>query len=286
MKIAILPNPYCDKQFRCAKNVYTILQENGAEVSMCLPFGITLENDPPEWMTLEDRETALSGADVMICLGGDGTILHAAKVSLERNLPILGINIGTLGFMAELEAGDLTLLANLCRGDYRLETRMLLDVTVLSGGKPVFSDFGLNDAVISKGAISRELHVTARSNGTDLLSYSGDGIIVSTPTGSTAYSFSAGGPIVEPTTQSIILTPICAHAQNANSMVLDPSREIAIYADKSGRRNAFLSVDGGRGYRLDSGDIVKICRADKSIELVRLNHRNFFETIHKKFYNR
>ena len=286
MKIAVFPNPYCDKQFRCAKNVYSILEDNGAEVAMCLPFGITLDSDPPEWMTLIDREEALSGAAVMICLGGDGTILHAAKVAKEHNLPILGINVGTLGFMAELEASDLTLLTNLCKGEYRLEKRMLLDVSVLSGGQSVFHDFGLNDAVVTKGAIARELHVTARSNGTDLLSYSGDGIIVSTPTGSTAYSFSAGGPIVEPTTQSIILTPICAHAQNANSMVLDPSREIAIYADKSGRRNAFLSVDGGRGYRLDSGDIVKICRAEKTIELVRLNHRNFFDTIHKKFYNR
>lgn len=286
MKIAVFPNPYCDKQFRCAKNVFTILKDNGADVAMCLPFGITLESDPPEWMTLIDREEALSGADVMICLGGDGTILHAAKVAMEYTLPILGINVGTLGFMAELEAADLSLLAKLCKGEYQLEKRMLLDVTVLSGGQTAFRDFGLNDAVVSKGAIARELHITARSGGTDLLSYSGDGLIVSTPTGSTAYSFSAGGPIVEPTTQSIILTPICAHAQNANSMVLDPSREIAVYADKSGRRNAFLSVDGGRGYRLDSGDIVKIRRAEKTIELVRLNHRNFFDTIHKKFYNR
>ena len=286
MKIAVFPNPYCDKQFRCAKNVYTILTDNGAEVAMCLPFGISLESDPPEWMTLIERDKALTDADVMICLGGDGTILHAAKVALERDLPILGINVGTLGFMAELEAADLSLLAKLCSGDYRLEKRMLLEVSVLSGGQTVFSDFGLNDAVISKGAIARELRVTARSNGTDLLSYSGDGIIVSTPTGSTAYSFSAGGPIVEPTTQSIILTPICAHAQNANSMVLDPSREIAVYADKSGRRNAVLSVDGGRGYRLDAGDIVRIRRAEKSIDLVRLNNRNFFDTIHKKFYNR
>lgn len=286
MKIVLLPNPYCDRQFACAENAYRELLSNGCEVSVCLPFGITLEGEPPQWMHLSDPDEAFHNADAMICLGGDGTILHTAKIAIEKKIPILGINVGTLGFMAELESGDLSLLSKISKGEYFTEKRMLLEVSVFSCGKTVFQEFALNDAVVTKGAIARELRLSVRSSGTDILSYSGDGVIIATPTGSTAYSFSAGGPIVEPTTECILVTPICAHAHNAGSIVLDPGREVAVYTDRSGRRNAYLSVDGGRGYRLEVGDIVRVRRAEYSIELVRLNHRNFFDTIRKKFYDR
>ena len=286
MKCIILPNPYCDKQFRCAVRTAEILRQSGAEVAAALPFGADRTAEAPESLHLTDLDSALAGCDVLICLGGDGTILHTSKLAASRGLPILGINIGTLGFMAELESADLEPLRELAAGKYRLEERMMLHAEVCADGRTVFSEDGLNDAVVSKGSVARELHMSVSCGSSNLLSFSGDGTIVATPTGSTAYSFSAGGPIVDPLTSSLVVTPICAHGQNANSFVLDGSRVLTMTVERSGRKSAFLSVDGGRAFRLEGGDTVTVTRSEKVTRLVRLHHRNFFDTVNKKFYNK
>lgn len=286
MNVVISPNPYRDKQFRYSLRAREILMECGASVSLCLPFSVDRTYDLPRDVAFSDMDEALESCDVLICLGGDGTILHASKLVAGKDIPILGVNIGTLGFMAELEAIDLHLLRNLCAGQYTTEERMMLEVNVDSGGKTIFTDYALNDAVVTKGAVARVLQMNVCCNGSEVMSVSGDGVILCTPTGSTAYSLSAGGPIVEPTAKNILITPICAHGQNFSCFVTESSRIITVSVDKIGRRNAFLSVDGGRAFRLECGNTVTVRRAERTTKLVKLKEQDFFQTINKKFYNR
>ena len=286
MKVVISPNPYRDKQFRCALKVRDVLEGCGIHTTMCLPFDVDKSYELPADIKLSKLDDVIDSCDIFVALGGDGTILHASRLVAEKNIPILGINVGTLGFMAELESTDLHLLKKLAVGDYHIEVRMMLDVTVTSGGKQVFHEHALNDAVITKGAVARVLQMNVTCSGSEVMSCSGDGIILATPTGSTAYSLSAGGPIVEPTASNILITPICAHGSNFRSFVTNPASTIAVSVDKIGRRNAFLSVDGGRAFRLDAGDTVTVSRSSKQTKLIKLKEFNFFETVNRKFYNR
>lgn len=286
MNVVISPNPYRDKQFKYAIRAKEILEEAGISTIISLPFEVDRNYELPKGIRFVSIDKALENCDVFACLGGDGTILHASRLVSDKGIPILGINIGTLGFMAELESGDLHMLSRLNTDAFFVEERMMISVEVLSGGKVVFSDHGLNDAVITKGAVARVLQMNVRCNGSEVLSCSGDGIILATPTGSTAYSLSAGGPIVEPTANNLLITPICAHGQNFSSFVTEGSREITVSVDKIGRRNAFLSVDGGRAYRLDSNEIVRVKRSERVTKLIRLKENDFFQTINRKFYNR
>ncbi|MEG1858227.1 MAG: NAD(+)/NADH kinase, partial [Pseudoflavonifractor sp.] len=221
MKVVLSPNPYRDKGLRTVQAADRILKAAGIATSMCLPFvpekGSRLEL--PRNLVFADMQRELEHADMLICFGGDGTILHAAKDANAHGVPILGVNLGSVGFMAELEQTELALLAKLNQRNYTVESRMMLDVRALRDGKAVFEDLALNDAVITKGAVARIIDLSVYGDGRLISDFSGDGIIVCTPTGSTAYSMSAGGPIVEPTAENIIVTPICAHALHVRPMV-------------------------------------------------------------------
>ena len=212
MKIVVSPNPYRDKQFKNARQACSILREAGAEVALCLPFDVDKTFEIPHDLRFQDVQKEIKMADMLICFGGDGTILHSSKIATEHNLPILGVNIGTMGFIAELEAGEIELLRKIPKGDYTVEERTMLDVSVGNGRQTLFHETALNDAVITKGAIARVVQLGIYCDGIEATSYSGDGVILCTPTGSTAYSMSAGGPIVEPSAKNFLITPICAHA--------------------------------------------------------------------------
>ena len=188
-----------------------------------------------------------------------------------------------MGFIAELEASEMELLRKIPQGDYTVEPRTMLDVSVVSGKQTLFHETALNDAVITKGAIARVVQLSITCDGVEATSFSGDGVILCTPTGSTAYSMSAGGPIVEPSAKSFLITPICAHAMLAKSIVVAPDRVIAVRVGKVGRHNAFLSVDGGRAFRLNVGDEIVVKSSQKVTRLVRLKDISFFEILNKKF---
>ena len=188
-----------------------ILQRAGLEVLLCLPFEVDRSYDLPRDLHFSKLERELHHAECVICFGGDGTILHMAKAATRHDIPILGVNIGTMGFMAELESSELDQLARLANDDFTVDSRMMLDVSVTREGETVYQDLCLNDAVITKGAIARIIHLGVQFDGIQALEFGGDGVIIATPTGSTAYSLSAGGPIVEPEAHSILITPICAH---------------------------------------------------------------------------
>ena len=165
---------------------------------------------------------------MVICFGGDGTILHMAKAATRQGIPILGVNIGTMGFMAELESTELEQLKRIAAGDYSIDERMMLDVTVHRDRDIIFHDIGLNDVVVTKGAIARIVHLNVNCDGVQVMECGGDGVIVATPTGSTAYSLSAGGPIVEPEAKNMIITPICAHDVGSRCIVTSEKRVITV----------------------------------------------------------
>lgn len=283
MKIVVSPNPYRDKQFKNARQACAVLKEAGAEVSLCLPFDVDRSFEIPSDLRFRDIQKEIKTADLLICFGGDGTILHSSKIATEHGIPILGVNIGTMGFIAELEAAELELLRKLPKGEYKLEERSMLDVSVISGKQTLFHETALNDAVVTKGAIARVINLSITCDGVEATSFSGDGVILCTPTGSTAYSMSAGGPIVEPSAKNFLITPICAHAMLAKSIVVAPSRVITVRVGKVGRHNAFLSVDGGRAFRLNLGDEIVVKSSPKVTRLVRLKDTSFFELLNRKF---
>lgn len=284
MKNVILaPNPYRDKNFRTVREAAEVLRSVGIEPKLCLPFEVDKTYDLPRDLRFHRLDRELPNADMVVCFGGDGTILHMAKAATRKGIPILGVNIGTMGFMAELENTELDKLKNLVQGEYAIDNRMMLDVTVQRDRDIIFHDICLNDAVITKGTVARVVHLAVRCDGVQAMECSGDGIIVSTPTGSTAYSLSAGGPIVEPEAQNIIVTPICAHDIGSRCIVASEKRVINVELTQNARRNAYLSVDGGKAVRLNMGDTVTIKKSKFMTKLVRLKNSSFFDVVNTKF---
>ena len=228
-----------------------------------------------------DRE--ISNAEMVVCFGGDGTILHMAKTATRHKIPILGVNIGTMGFIAELESTELDQLTRLATGDYTLDSRLLLDVTVRRNQDVIFHDIALNDVTVTKGAVARIVHLNVRCDGVQAMEFGGDGVILATPTGSTAYSLSAGGPIVEPDARNILITPICAHDVMTKCIVASDKRVIDVQLASTARRNAFLSVDGGRAVKLNMGDVATVCCSRMETKLIRLKERSFYDVVSNKF---
>ncbi|MDD6643357.1 MAG: NAD(+)/NADH kinase [Faecousia sp.] len=282
-KVVMTPNPYRDRNFKFANLAEKILHDAGIETRICLAFDVDKSFELPSDVVLHDLTHELKDADLLICFGGDGTILHASKAATRAGVPILGVNIGTMGFMAELESGELKALRRLADGDYTVEERMMLHVRAERDGVLLLEEDALNDAVITKGAVARIVQVAVSCDDVEIMNFGGDGVIVSTPTGSTAYSMSAGGPIVEPTAQNIIITPICAHDMRTKTVVTSAQRVISIEIGRIGRKSAFLSVDGGRALRLNTGDRLTITRSNYTTKLVHLSERSFFEILKNKF---
>lgn len=284
MKNVILtPNPYRDKNFQTVRTAMQILKESGVNVKLCLPFEVDRGYDLPRDLRFSRLDRELSNAEMVICFGGDGTILHMAKAATRRGIPILGVNIGTMGFMAELESTELEKLKDIAAGSYTLDSRMMLDVTIQRDRDILFHDICLNDVVVTKGAVARIVHLTVKCDGVQAMECGGDGIIISTPTGSTAYSYSAGGPIVEPEAKNIIITPICAHEMGSRCIVASDKRTVTVEMVRNARRNGYVSVDGGKAVRLNMGDVATIKKSHLETKLVRLKDRSFYDVVNAKF---
>ena len=281
--IILTPNPYRDKNFQTVRDAAEVLRAAGANVKLCLPFEVDRNYELPRDLRFHRLDRELNNADCVICFGGDGTILHMAKTATRRGLPILGVNIGTMGFMAELESSELDKLTRLVTDDYTLDRRMMLDVTVQRDRDIIFHDICLNDVVITKGAVARIVHLAVQCDNVQAMECSGDGVIISTPTGSTAYNLSAGGPIVEPEARNIIVTPICSHDVGTRCIVTSDKRVITTQIVRNARRNAFLSVDGGKSLRLNMGDVTIVKKSNMETKLIRLKDRSFFDVVNTKF---
>lgn len=284
-KVILTPNPYRDKNFQTVRTAVQILRDSGVETKICLPFELDRSYDLPRDLHFSRLDRELPTASAVVSFGGDGTILHMAKSATRHGVPILGVNIGTMGFMAELESGELSQLSRLATDDYTIDNRMMLDVTVHRDRDIIFHDICLNDCVITKGAVARIVHMSVKCDGVQAMECGGDGIIVATPTGSTAYSLSAGGPFVEPEAHSILITPICAHDVASRSIVASDKRVITVSMTRNARRNAFLSVDGGKALRMNLGDVATVRKSDLVTKLIRLKDRSFYDVVNMKFKN-
>ena len=280
-KVILCPNPYRDNDLKVAKQSKELLEEVGFETVVCLPF--QREGYDELGMPIKPLQQEIKSADLLLAFGGDGTILHLARTVALNNVPVLGINLGSLGFMSELEPEELHRLKDLASWDFTVESRMMLDVTVIRDGRSVYNNIALNDAVISKGSIARVVRLEIFTEEGFLTRVGGDGVIVSTPTGSTGYSMAAGGSIVEPTAQNLLLTPICPHSMRSTAYVLAPDHVITVEAADANRKFVYLSVDGGRAIRMNMGDTAIIKKSRLETKLVRLNDRSFYEVLNSKF---
>lgn len=282
-KVILTPNPYRDKNFQTVRAAVQILEEAGVDVKLCLPFDVDRSYDLPKDLRFSRLDREIVNADMLICFGGDGTILHMAKTATRHGVPVLGVNIGNMGFVAELESTELQELSRLGKDDYTIDERMMLDVTVFRDRDIIFHDICLNDVAITKGSVARIVSMSVNCDGVQAMECSGDGVIISTPTGSTAYSLSAGGPIVEPDAHSILITPICSHDVASRCIVASDSRVITVELKRNSRRNAYLSADGGKTLRMNMGDVATIKKSNLTTKLVRLKERSFYDVVNMKF---
>ena len=232
-----------------------------------------------------DSATAALGAELVLVLGGDGTILRAAETARDTGVPLLGVNLGRVGFLAEAESSDLqkTLELVLDRA-YDVEERLTLDVTVARDGEPLGSGWALNEASVEKASRERMLEVVVEVDGRPLSRWGCDGVVAATPTGSTAYAFSAGGPVVWPTVEALLVVPISAHALFARPMVIAPSSLVAVEILPSGS-DAVLACDGRRTAPLAHGTRVEVRRGARPVPLARTHagHRTFTDVLVDKF---
>lgn len=270
-KIVLAPNPYRDRGLALTYEAKAMLEREGCTVVVSPAF-VTLPEDSP----LEPLSRAVRGAELIITIGGDGTMLHVARKVIELGVPMLGVNAGTKGFLAEVEPDELPLLCRAAAGEYVRSRRMLLDVTLRHSNDETATDYALNDAVV-KGDVNC-VDLTVSSDGKRIADFSGDGVIIATPTGSTAYSMSAGGPIVEPEAENLIVTPICAHSMSARSFVLAPERVVDITPRHRDNRRVFLSVDGSPAIELAPGDEVRVQRSRSTLVLADVGGRSFYNT--------
>jgi len=226
-----------------------------------------------------------SDSDLLVVIGGDGTILRAIRMSLPREVPILGVHMGYLGFLTEVTNEEVVqALDELLEGRYTIERRTMLEVTLDRSGTILAHHLVINDMVINKGALARIIHIEVLTDEVFVTSIWGDGLIVATPTGSTAYNLASGGPIVHPDVCALVLTPICPHVLSNRSIVLPDTQEIVI-AVKSGKAsdNIYLTLDGLIGHSLVAEDRIRVRRASTGASMVRLGgRRNYFEVLRSK----
>lgn len=277
-RIVLCPNMARDEGLAFTRSVIAMLEDAGHKTIVSPVYGET--NELP---TMELSE-ALRGADLLVSLGGDGTILHLAPLVKEFSVPLVGVNLGHKGFLTELDSESADKLLDAAAGRFQIVPRMMLDVSLIRDGETIFSDTAINEALIA--GIVQNVRLTALGDGERILTFSGDGIIVASPTGSTAYSMSAGGPLVEPETENLILTPICAHMLAARSFVLSPERVVTVCPVELEERRCILSCDGRGMIDLRSGDRVVVKRSEYKLFFADLGTKSFYETAFEKLGER
>ncbi len=281
-KIGIIPNMEKDNNLELTKNIAEWLINN--KIDVFLNYVIASKLGKAELGFKSDE--IYTNADAIIVLGGDGTLLSIARQSAPYDIPLFGINLGHLGFLTEVEATDMyPALEELINGEYEIEKRMMLAATVEKDGIELEKSIALNDVVITKGPFSRiiSLGIYVNNNFVDL--YSADGVVISSPTGSTAYSLSAGGPIASPDLKVLIITPICPHILHSRSIVIS-NKDIVKIEVCLNNTEVMLTLDGQQGYKVKSGDIVVIRQSQYCTNLIKLKNRSFYQVLRQKMSER
>ena len=282
MTVYISPNPGKAMAYGISQRAAQILLTHGAQVLMqdglqaeCMTMGV-------EYLT---QKECLERTDVILTIGGDGTILHEANLSLEYRKPILGINLGRCGFLATCEVDEMeSKLSAVARGEYFLDNRMLLYVRVL--GDNSWEGHALNDVVMTKGRLQQAVDFSIYCDDILVEHYRGDGVIVATPTGSTAYSLAAGGPILDSQTKGIVVTPICPHSLASPAMVFAQERKINLCVGQVEDEEVFISCDGDAGYSVKAGATAEVRLSDQVVQLITFSKADQFQAIDQKLRGR
>lgn len=286
LKIAILPNlSKKDADIYAQKLIKKVLSL-GSKPMMLEKQGKYFNDNNIK--IYKEMDELISDCDTVITIGGDGTIIHKAKYAAKFSKPILGLNLGRVGFVAELEKTEIDEIKNLVEGKYEIENRAMLYVNVTNkiDSFDIKEFYALNDVVISKSAYSGVVDLNVFLNGNKMNRYIADGIIFSTPTGSTAYSLSAGGPIIEPKLDCILLTPICQHSMLSRSVIFNRESKIDINTRLRRKDEVFLSVDGRDTTLINDNNTVSISLSDTKVKLIKLKKYNFYEVLDQKFSKR
>ena len=278
-KFLLCPSLSRDDGLELTKKVYKIITEHGGKPVVC-PLVDRDDGQLPDGLCYSELEKEAEDAFMAIAFGGDGTILRTVRAMGGNTVPVLAVNMGNIGFMAELDPENIQRIEDIFQGNYRINRRMMIDVSLERNGEKLYSDFALNDVVI-KG-VTKVIDLEVSGDGQPIYHFSGDGAVVATPTGSTAYSMSAGGPIVEPDGDNIIITPICAHALLARSFVLSPERRVSILVGSEKTNSAYMSGDGREARAVRSGDVISICVSNRVTELVQLSNKSFYRKVYEK----
>jgi NAD+ kinase len=259
------------------------LRPKKVEVYIEEEMGKLLSPTPAQhyWKSIK-REEIPSDIEMIVVLGGDGTLLSVARQVWNKNIPILGVNLGGLGFLTEITLDELyPVLERVLRNDFEINEREVLNAGVIRNGKRIVEFIVLNDAVINKGALARIIDLETTINGAYLSTFRSDGLIISTPTGSTAYNLSAGGPIVYPSLHTIIITPICPHTLTIRPIIIPDDVRIRALL-KSRDEEVTLTLDGQQGFALEFEDVVEVGKAEGRILLVKSPYRHYFELLREK----
>lgn len=276
--IVLCPNVKRDTELEYSRRLKEMLETAGYRVLVSPVYGHA------EQMEETPLAQALEGASLVVTLGGDGTILRAAPLVMHANVPLVGVNLGHKGFLAGLGRDDMDQILRIAEGECTIVPRMMLDVELYRGGRLVFADTAINDAVVS--GIVQNVTLTAYGADDRIFTFSGDGIIVSSPTGATGYSLSAGGPLVEPGAEAILLTPICAHDLAARSFVLAPERRVTVVPEELEDKRCVLSVDGRGTVDLRDGDRIVVTKSEYRTLLVHTGAKSFYDTAFEKLGER
>ncbi len=263
------------------KKIYEILSDKNIKVFIHKKYEKFIENIP---VILCSNEELYKISDIILALGGDGTLIKAARNCAIYNKPVMGINLGNLGFLSEMEKDELSTLNKLLLGDYTIDERMMINcaITDISGNKLNYNC--LNDVIISRGSYPRMIDINLKIGSENVENYTADGLIIATSTGSTAYSLSAGGPIVEPGVDVIIATPICPHSLKNKSILFSSDRELEITVNEKYNKKVFVSPDGQESIEIKGSIFIK--KSDYKTKLIRINNKSFYSILNNKLSQR
>jgi len=264
-KTGIITNEKKDPSFEHTKNLTDYLSKKDITI-----------------YTEENCDDLYATCNLLIVLGGDGTILKVADKAARYNIPVIGINLGRIGFMSEIESDEIYLLDNIFSGDYQIKSRMMLNVEIIkAGGEIIHAGTALNDAVVTHGTLAKLIETDVACDGVKITNYRADGVIVATPTGSTAYSMSAGGPIIDPDIECFCVTPICPHSLVSRPLIFSQSSVLEV-KNRNENTDVYLTIDGQINIQLDENDIVRLRKSGFAARFISIKKHGFFDVVRNK----
>ena len=274
MKIGLIVNSRKEKASEVAERIVALLSD-GAEL-------LSYADAPVRGTVVADSaEELIRSCDIAVTVGGDGTIIHHAKYAALYEKPLLGVNLGRVGFVANIEPDELGELRKLLTGEYEIQRRMLLSITK-SRGEKSRSYTAVNEVAVHRDSLSSMVDISVELNGERIITYRADGMLFSTPTGSTAYSFSAGGPVIQPDMRCILLTPVCPHALSSRQVVFGPDAELSASVHPSSTLKCYMTVDGQDYVPISSDDRITVRKAEIELKLIILKEKNFYTLLNEK----